>query len=370
MATTRNQKYWKNPDPWFFGVVILIMGFGLVAVSSASAVLSFRLFGNNNHYFFRQLIFAVAGFAILYFFTRIDYHIFRKWSRLLILLAIAFLATINIPGLGFTVGGSKSWINTGWFFIQPSEFVKLAIIIYLAAWFDRKREAESNFWFGIVPPLFIVGLALGLTVVQPDIGTATVMAVIIAAMLLAAGTRWHYLGGLAVTGILGLWLVIKSSPSRAARIVTYLDPNLDPLGVGYQINQALLAIGSGGFWGYGLGSSRQKHDYLPEPIGDSIFAVMAEELGFARIMLLVLLFGFLAVRGIMIAKSAPDRFGQLLAVGITSWIGLQALINIGAIMNLMPFTGVTLPFVSYGGSSLVALCAATGIILNISRQRS
>lgn len=363
-------KYWKSADYWFLAMILLVIVFGLVAVSSASAVLSFQLFGNNNYYFIRQVIHAIFGIGVLILFSRIDYHIFRRFSGMLMLFGLLFLLTVHIPGLGFTVGGSKSWINTGWFLIQPAEFVKLVIIIYLAAWFARKREAERNFWFGIVPPLLVVGLALGLTAMQPDIGTATVMVLIIGAILFAAGARWQYLGMLSAIGALGLWLVIKASSSRAARIITYFDPAVDPQGIGYQINQALLAIGSGGFWGLGFGSSRQKHSYLPEPIGDSIFAVMAEEFGFIRIMVLVLLFGAIALRGIILAKHAPDKFGQILVVGVTSWIGLQAIVNIAAIMGLIPFTGVTLPFVSYGGSSLLALCAGVGILLNVSRQRT
>ncbi len=248
--------------------------------------------------------------------------------------------------------------------------MKLAVIFYLASWFERKKEAESNFWFGILPPILVTGLAVALIIAQPDLGTAAVVAMIVFAVLFAAGARLPYLGVISGFGIAALWFLVKLSPSRAARIITFLDPSLDPRGIGYHINQAVLAIGSGGFWGYGYAASRQKHNYLPEPIGDSIFAVMAEELGFLRIVLLVGAFAALGILGIRIAKGAPDKFGQLTAIGITSWIVLQALINIGAISGLLPLTGITLPFISYGGSSMLSLCIAVGVILNISRQRA
>ena len=189
-------------------------------------------------------------------------------------------------------------------------------------------------------------------------------------MLFGAGTKWQYLLSLGAAGIALLWILIKAAPYRAARIITFLDPSLDPQGIGYHINQALLAIGTGGFWGRGFGESIQKHNYLPEPIGDSIFAVMAEEFGFIRIIILLLMFLFLAVVSLKLASLAPDKFGALAVIGITSWITMQALINIGAITRMLPLTGITLPFISYGGSSLLSLCAAVGIMLNISRQRN
>lgn len=349
--------------------VLALVGFGLVAVSSASAVVSFERFGNNNYYFFRQIIFAAAGLLALYVFSRIDYHVWKKWNRPILLLGIILLGLVLVPALGFKPGNARSWFRFGSFLFQPSEFVKLAIIFYLAAWFERKKGAESNFWFGILPALLVIAIPLGLVVLEPDIGTAVIFGAIIMVVLFAAGTDLRYLGILAAVALAGMWIVIKAAPYRAARIITFLDPTLDPQGIGYHINQALLAIGSGGFWGYGLGASRQKHNYLPEPIGDSVFAVMAEELGFVRMVLVILLFGFLAIRGLRVAKFAPDRFGQLLATGITAWIVLQALINIGAITGLMPLTGVPLPFMSYGGSSMLFLGVAVGVLLNISKQR-
>lgn len=366
----KKQTFWKSSDRAFFGIVLILIFFGLAAVSSASAVLSFDRFGNNNYYFFRQIIFVGAGLAAIFIVSRIDYHIWKAWSRPLMFAGLVLLAAVLLPQAGFQIGSSRSWFKAGSFFLQPSEFVKLAVIFYLASWFERKKEAESNFWFGILPPILVTGLAVALIIAQPDLGTAAVVAMIVFAVLFAAGARLPYLGVISGFGIAALWFLVKLSPSRAARIITFLDPSLDPRGIGYHINQAVLAIGSGGFWGYGYAASRQKHNYLPEPIGDSIFAVMAEELGFLRIVLLVGAFAALGILGIRIAKGAPDKFGQLTAIGITSWIVLQALINIGAISGLLPLTGITLPFISYGGSSMLSLCIAVGVILNISRQRA
>lgn len=365
----KQKRFWKKNGRGIVLVVLALMIWGVIAVSSASAVLSFERFGHNNYYFYRQLVFAALGILVIFAVSRIDYHLFRSWARPVMLGGLVLLALVLIPSLGFKVGPSRSWFNSGFFFIQPSEFVKLAVIFYLASWFERKKDAETNFWFGILPPVLVTGLAVGLILIQPDPGMAGVYMLIIAAILFAAGARWQYLAGMAGLALAGLWLVIKASPYRAARIITFLDPSLDPQGIGYHINQALLAIGSGGVWGYGFGASRQKHNFLPEPIGDSIFAVMAEELGFARIALMVVLFGVLALLGMRVARSAPDKFGLLAAVGITSWISLQALVNITAISGLLPLTGIPLPFLSYGGSSLLALSLGIGVLLNISKQR-
>lgn len=354
-------------DYSLFGVAFVLIIFGLVAVSSASAVLSFERYGHVNYYFFRQILFAAMGLGLMYVASRIDYRVWAKWNRPILLAAILLLGLVLV--FGVRAGTARSWFSLGPFLLQPSEFVKLALVFYLAAWFERKKDAENNFWFGIVPPLIVTLIIFGLIVVEPDLGTATMIGLIVFAMFFAAGVRLNYLLAMLAAGVAGIWLLIKAAPYRAARIITFLDPSLDPQGIGYHINQALLAVGSGGWWGYGLGDSRQKHNYLPEPIGDSIFAVMAEELGFLRIIFVIASFAALAFFGLRIARRAPDKFGQLAAVGIVGWIVLQAIVNIGAITGIMPLTGITLPFVSYGGSSLLAVCVGIGVLLNISRNR-
>lgn len=365
----KQKNFRKQSSKLLIIVVAALIGWGMVAVSSASVVISFERFGHNNYYFFRQLLFAGLGLTLLALASRWNYHFWRQWNRPILFFTLIFLALVLVPGLGFKPGGARSWFRIGSFLFQPSEFAKLAMIFYFASWFERKKDAEVNFWFGIMPPLLVTALILGLIVLEPDIGTAAVIGIIVLTMLFGAGAKFKYLGLLAAAGLGSLWILIKAAPYRAARIITFLDPSLDPRGIGYHLNQALLAIGSGGLLGYGFGASRQKFNYLPETIGDSIFAVMAEEFGFLRIVLLIALYGIFVWAGLRIARTAPDRFGELAALGITGWVGFQALINIAAISGLLPLTGITLPFISYGGSSMLALCLATGVLLNISRQR-
>jgi cell division protein FtsW len=241
------------------------------------------------------------------------------------------------------------------------------IIFYLASWVDKKRGSLDDFYFGLLPTLLIVGLFAGLILWQPDFGTMLVLILVSFSMLLVAGINWKYFFYGTVSGILMLYLIIKIEPYRVKRLTTFFNPAIDPKGISYQINQALLAIGSGSVWGFGYGLSRQKHNYLPEVMNDSIFAVMAEELGFLRVLIVLVLFTMFAYKGYQIAKNAPDAFGRMVAFGITSWIILQALINVAAIVNLIPLTGIPLPFFSYGSTALIANLAAVGILLNISR---
>lgn len=356
-------------DRGLLGIVLILLLFGLIAISSASAVLSFERFGNTNYYFFRQIIFVVVGLVAMFIFSKIDYHVWRRWAKPIFLFSLLALAVVLVPQIGFESAGARRWINTGFVLIQPSEFAKLAIIFYLASWFERKKGAEQNFIYGILPPLIVIGVLLALVVIEPDLGSASMLGVVVFVMLYAAGVRLKYLAGLAGLAIASLFVLIRIAPYRAARLITFLDPSLDPRGIGYHINQALLAIGSGGLIGLGLGDSLQKHNYLPEPIGDSIFAVVAEELGFIRIIFIIALFLAFGIVGMKVARAAPDKFGNLVGVGITSWIVLQAFFNIGAISGILPLTGVVLPFISYGGSSLLSTSIGVGILLNISRQR-
>lgn len=347
---------------------LMLLGFGLLAVSSASTVLSFERFGHNHYYFLRQLMYgAIPGLFLMYFFSRIDYHKWQKLAPLLIFIGLALLIAVLIPGIGFKVGNARRWINFGFFLFQPAEFVKLATVIYLASWYDKRQEHASDLYYGFLPSLVIVLLLAGLIMLEPDIGTMLVLASISFAMFFAGGAKLRHLASVALAGLLVMWVAIKAAPYRLNRILAYFNPEEDARGISYQINQALLAIGSGGWWGLGFGQSRQKYNYLPEPIGDSIFAIMSEELGFIRVSIILLLFLFLAYRGYKVAKSAPDTFGKMVALGITSWIVFQGLINIGGITAVIPLTGIPLPFISYGSSALAISLAGIGILLNISR---
>ena len=310
---------------------------------------------------------AVPGLIFMYVFSRIDYHKWQKFAPFLVLAGVALLVAVLIPGIGFKVGNARRWINFGSFLFQPAEFVKLAMILYLASWYDKRQHHAHDLYYGFLPSLTIVGLVAGLIILEPDIGTMLVLICIAATMFFIGGVRMKYIYSAAAAGAVVLWILVKAAPYRAQRFLAFLDPSVDARGISYQINQALIAIGSGGIWGTGFGQSRQKYSYLPEPIGDSIFAIMSEELGFARICFILILYILFVFRGYKIARSAPDIFGKLAAGGITSWLMLQALINIGGISGVIPLTGIPLTFVSYGSTSLAISLASVGILLNISR---
>jgi len=355
-------------DKYLLWTMLSLLLFGLLALSSASTLLSYQRYETNYYYFFRQLMFgAVPGLIFMYLFSRIDYHKWQKLAPILVLGGIGLLIIVLIPGIGFEVGGARRWINFGAFLFQPAELVKLAVVIYLASWFDKRQQHIQDLYYGFLPSLAMVGLLAGLIIMQPDIGTMLVMAITAASMFFIGGVRMRYIWSTAAVSLLVLWILIKAAPYRAQRFLAFLDPSVDARGFSYQINQAILAIGSGGWWGLGFGQSLQKRNYLPEPIGDSIFAIMAEELGFIRIMLILVLFLFLAFRGYKIARTAPDTFGKLMAGGITSWFVFQAMINIGGISGIIPLTGIPLTFISYGSTALAVSLAAAGILLNISR---
>jgi cell division protein FtsW len=355
-------------DRTILWTTLAILAVGLLTLSSASTVLSYQRFHNNYYYFIRQIFFgAVPGLILMYFFSRIDYHKWQKFAPLMIIAGIAMLVAVLIPGIGFKVGGARRWINFGSFLFQPTEFIKLAVILYLASWYDKRQQHTDNLYYGFLPSLAIVGVVAGLIILEPDIGTMLVLASIAAVMFFIGGVRMKYIYATAASALLVMWILVKAAPYRAQRFLAFMDPSVDARGISYQVNQALLAIGSGGFWGLGFGQSRQKYSYLPEPIGDSIFAIMSEELGFIRICAILFLFLFLAYRGFKVARAAPDIFGKLVATGITSWLIMQAVINIGGIIGLMPLTGIPLTFISYGSTSLLISLASMGILLNISR---
>lgn len=355
-------------DSFLLWVVLILLSIGLLMLFSASSVLSYQRFEHNYYYFIRQLLFgAIPGLILMYLFSRFDYHYWQKLSPFLVLTGIGFLVAVLIPGIGFEVGGARRWIDMGAFLFQPAEFVKLAMILYLASWYDKRQHEAHDLYYGFLPTLTIVGIVVGLIIMEPDIGTMLVLASISAVMFFIGGVKLRYLAATTGAGLLIMWLLIKAAPYRAHRLLSFLDPSVDATGISYQINQALLAIGTGGWWGRGFGQSLQKHSYLPEPIGDSIFAIIAEELGFIRVGLILLLFLLFAYRGFKIARTAPDTFGKLVAGGISGWLIVQAIINIGGITKMIPLTGIPLTFMSYGSTAMLISLAAVGILLNISR---
>lgn len=364
----KQKKQLPKVDYKFLGVVLALLAFGLIALSSASTVISYERFGNNYYYFLRQVMFgAIPGLILMYFLSRIDYHVWQKYAPLLILVGLVMLVAVLVPGIGFKAGNARRWINFGLFLFQPAEYIKLAMIIYLASWYDKRSRQAHDLYYGFLPSLTIVGLVALLIILEPDIGTMLVLVLIAAVMFFVGGVAFKYLIAAGAAGLLIFWILIKAAPYRLQRFIAYFNPSVDTKGISYQINQALIAIGSGGLWGTGFGQSRQKYNYLPEPIGDSIFAIVSEELGFVRVSIILLLFLYLAIRGFKISKVAPDTFGKLLALGITSWIVIQAVINIGGISAVIPLTGIPLPFISYGSTALAVSLAGVGILLNISR---
>lgn len=363
-----NRSVLPNVDRVLLWTTLVLVVIGLFALSTASSVLAYQRYDNNYYFFLRQLMFGVApGLVLMYLFSRFDYHKLQNLAPLFVLVGLGMLVAVLIPGIGFEVGGARRWINFGAFLFQPAEFVKLALVIYLASWYDKRQHHVHDLYYGYLPVLAIVGLTAGLITLQPDIGTMLILASIAGVMLFVGGARWKYLLSTAGVGLLVMWLLVKAAPYRANRFLAFFDPSVDTQGISYQINQALIAIGSGGWWGVGFGQSRQKYSYLPEPMGDSIFAIMSEELGFVRILLVLAIFALFAFRGFKVARMTTDTFGKLVAGGITAWIVIQSFINIGAITGLMPLTGVPLPFISYGSTSLAITLAAVGILLNISR---
>jgi cell division protein FtsW len=355
------------PDFWLILTTLLLLSVGMIMVYSASAVWASYKFDDSFFFAKRQFLFASVGVAAMFFIMNIDYWTWRKWSKVLVLICFFLLIMVLIPGVGLVRGGARSWLGVGAFSIQPSEFMKLAMIAFLAKYLSEKQKYITSFKKGLLPSLSLVFLAFGMIMMQPDLGTGAVMVGTCVIMIYISGAKVSHFIGLGVVGLIGFAGLIISAPYRMKRITSFLDPWSDPLGSGFQIIQSLYAIGPGGLMGLGLGQSRQKFYYLPEPQTDFIFAILSEELGFIGGSFVILLFSLLLWRGIRIAIGAPDLFGSLLAVGIIGMVAIQVMINIGVVTGLMPVTGITLPFLSYGGSSLTLMLVAIGVLLNISR---
>ncbi len=358
----------KTVDYLFLSLLGGLLVVGLIMLWSASTVESQQNFGNTSYYFTHQLMYGVGiGLLAMYILSRIDYHFWKKVIPFALAGTLLALILVKVPGIGFGANGATRWIHVGPLFFQPAEAAKLAIIMYLAGWMSERGHIKG-FLHSVFPPVLIIGVYCLLILWQPDLGTMISLVLTAAIILFVGGIRLRYFAGLTAAGVSAMLVLIKLEPYRVQRITAFLNRSVDPLGIGYQINQAIIGIGSGGWFGYGYGHSRQKYSYLPEAINDSIFAVMAEELGFIRILLILLLFIWFIVRGIQISYRAPDLFGKMLTVGVMGWIGSAIIVNISAITGLLPLTGIPLPFFSYGSSAMIMTLAGCGIVLNISRQ--
>lgn len=351
-----------KPDFVIIICALFLSLFGLLMIFNVSFPSAMRDFGDKYYYFKEQLNWFAVGIAAMIFFSFFDYHKLYRLALPLLLATLVFLGAVFIPGIGVKALGASRWINLGFINFQPAEFAKLTLVIYLSAWFAYKEKGR------LLSFLILLGLVVSLIVLEPDLGTAGIVSVVAVVLYFLSGASlWHFFFLLPIVAGGGILMAVIA-PYRFQRILTFLNPNVDPQGSSYHLRQILLALGSGGWLGLGLGKSRQKFSYLPEAATDSIFAIVGEELGFLGATFLIFLFFMLFWRGVHMAFNAADKFGRLLAGGLISALTLQVLINLGAMVSLIPLTGVPLPFISYGGSNLIISFSMIGILVNISKQ--
>ncbi len=362
---------WTRPDLVLVVVIGTLVLIGLDMVYSASYVIAHNNpeYGSDTYFLVRQIIWAAVGATLLLILQAIDYRVLRRVTVPLLTLVVVLLVAVLVSHFGHSAYGAQRWLRLGPLPpIEPSELGKLALVLYLADWLSRRPRAVATFGGGLLPFSLILATLCGLVVLEPDLGSAFVIAATAVSMFFIAGADIRHLALSLISGSAALVLAITGASYRSARIAAYLDPMKDPLGIGWNTLQAEIALGSGGIFGLGLGASRQKFYYLPNAHTDAIFAVIGEELGLIGTVTIVILFALIAFRGYRVALRAPDAFGALIAAGVTSWLVVQALINVAVVTATIPFTGIPLPFVSFGGSSLIVSLAAMGIVLNVSRQ--
>lgn len=355
-------------DPVILLAVMLMIGIGLVAVYSASSILAEEKFGDHYYYFRRQIIFCLLGLMLMILAKNINYLLYRRLVYLFLGSSLILLILLLVPGIGYKVGGAQRWFRFGLISMQPSEAAKLSLAIFIAYSMSKNVENMGTFFHGLFPHLFVAAIFITLILLQPDLGTAIIIGMWMLTLLFIGGVN---LGQLLV--LLGLitpvvFYLITQSAYRLHRWWAFLNPWEDPQGFGFQIIHSFLAFGSGGLSGVGLGNSKQKLFYLPEPHTDFILSIIAEEIGFIGISVLLILFSLVVIRGIKIALNAPELFGTYLALGISCMLAVQVIVNVGVVMALLPTKGLTLPFISYGGSSLIVNLIGVGILMNISKK--
>lgn len=350
-------------------ITLILLVFGLVILSSAGIVEGQKKFGSSYYYLNKQILFGILpGLLLFFLFSRIDYRFWRKISLLVLFVSLLLMIAVFVPDIGIGLKGANRWVSVWNVSFQPAEFLKLAMVIYLAAWFGSRDERIKNWSYSTAPFFIVISFAGLLLAMQPDVGTLAVVILIALGVYFAAGSSMKYLLAVVAIFLVAIAGLIFIEPYRLNRIKTFFDPTLDPRGISYQLNQSLIAIGSGGLFGNGFGESTQKLGFLPEVVNDSIFAVVVEELGFVGAMVLVGLFVFLGHTLISIARNTSDKFGRLVVVGMSIWVIGQAFINMAAISGLVPLTGIPLPFVSHGGTAVMTLLAGLGIVSNIAKR--
>jgi cell division protein FtsW len=358
-------------DPIIVGLTAFFVLFGLAMLMSATGPTAVQSSGDSLFFVKRQVLSGVIpGMIGFFFLALIDYRRWKPFAIVALGSSLVLLILVYIPNVGHSLGGSRSWVQFGKLSFQPSEFVKLSFLVYVSAWLAARRGSDAHdVQTGLMPFLGALGAVMLLLMLQPDTGSMAVIVGMSLTLYFISGAPIVWFIGLCAAGVGLLAALVKFSPYRAARFMTFLHPELDPKGIGYHINQAILAIGSGGWWGVGYGNSRQKFLYLPEVQSDSIIAVMAEEMGFLVMALYFVAFGYLVWRCFAIARATEDRFGSYLAAGIGSWLAIQFFLNAGSMCGLLPITGVTLPFISHGGSAMAVTLAAMGLVAGIPRTR-
>ena len=358
-----------EPDMALFVIVLLLAAIGVAMSYSASAVVAARSFDDPFHFLKRQAVWFAAGFALLFMVQRFDYRNYARHTKIMLLVSLVLLVLVLIPGIGHSVKGSTRWLGGGTLAFQPSEFVKIFVVIYLAKVFSSEPEGRGNQVVQLLVPVLVVALIFILAMMQPDFGTAIDILLVSVFVLFVSGFPFFYIAALFVVSIPMFYLLVYQVGYRKTRMLAFLDPWRDPYGTGYHVIQSFTAFRRGGFFGVGLGYGTQKIKRLPEPHTDFVFSVIAEEAGLLGTVLVLGLFCALFYKGMRIAQGAPDEFGRLLAMGLTLLVVLQAFLNFGVVTGSLPTTGIPLPFISYGGSSLLSSLAAMGILLNISRYR-
>ncbi|HZP29978.1 MAG TPA: putative lipid II flippase FtsW [Acidimicrobiia bacterium] len=348
--------------------IAVLNAVGIVMVLSASSVVSITNYGSAWYFFERQLLWTVLGVAAFLFVVHVDYRRWRRFVRPLLVATVAMLVLVLVPGFGVYVAGSRRWLGVGSWRFQPSEVAKLALLLFTADLLTRRKDELGDWRRVLRPALIVVCCVAGLVMLEPDLDSTLLLGMIAAAVLVAGGIRLRHLTAVGGTGLALATVLALAAPYRRARVLTFLHPTADAGNTGYQIVQSLIAMGTGGLTGVGLGAGRAKWHFLPNAHTDFIFAVIGEELGLIGSLLVLSLFVAFAVLGVRVAARAPDRFGMLLAAGITVWVTAQAAINIGGVVGLLPVSGIPLPFVSFGGSSLVFTMVGAGILANIAKQ--
>ena len=361
----------RSVDTILLIIIGILVAAGFLIFSSASLGLLARQGASFGSVAFGQFVFGILGGGLaLFIVSNIYYRHWRRYAFYIFLFSLIATAAVFIPHIGMSHGGATRWLNLGFTTVQPSEFLKIGFVVYLATWFSGLHKKVEDWRFGLLPFVGATGITGIIMLAQPDTDTFMIIAAAGMAMYLAAGAKWQHIAGIIMTGILVLAIIAFFRPYIMDRLTTFLDPEADPLGSGYQIQQSLIAIGSGGAVGRGFGQSIQKFEYLPEPIGDSIFAVYAEEFGFFGSTLLIIGLTSLALRGYKTAAQAEDIFGTLLVTGFITIIIGQAFLNIAAMTAMAPLSGLPLPFISHGGTALMSTLASLGIVLNVSKYRT